>query len=60
MGKQRKNTDKIKEQSKGKKTTSKQNIVKININNNTYYNNDNNELSDFDIALKKIIEYKNR
>ena len=60
MGKQSKNTDKIKEQSKGKKTTSKQNIVKININNNTYYNNDNNELSDFDIALKKIIEYKNR
>lgn len=59
MGKQRKNTDKIKEQSKGKKATSKQNIVKININNNTYYNNDNNELSDFDIALKKIIEYKN-
>lgn len=59
MGKQRKNTDKIKEQSKGKKTTPNQVVIETNVNNNTYCNNDNNELSDFDIALKKIIEYKN-
>lgn len=60
MKKQHKNTDKIKEQSKEKKTTPNQNVIEIN--NNAYCNNDNNsndELSDFDIALKKIIEFNN-
>lgn len=53
MKKQHKNTDKKIEQSKEKKTTPNQNVIEIN--NNTYYNNDNNDLSDFDMALKKII-----
>ena len=40
MKKQHKNTDKIKEQSKEKKTTPNQNVIEIN--NNAYCNNDNN------------------
>lgn len=55
MKKQHKNIDKTKEQSKEKKTTQIQNVNEINNNNNAYYDNDNNELSDFDVALKKII-----
>ena len=58
MKKQHKNIDKTKEQSKEKKTTPNHNVNEINNNNKTYCKNDNNEFSDFDIALKKIIEYK--
>ena len=51
MGKQRKNTDKIKEQSKEEKTTPNQNVNEINNNNKkTYCKNNNNELSNFDMA----------
>lgn len=55
MGKQRKNTDKTKELSKEKRVGTKQNSDVNRINDNICYDNDNNELSDFDIVLKKII-----